>query len=419
MPLALIDHPSITDPGFTTTVLSWFDGGLHFFESPPAASSGAVILDTYYLAYGLVIAIAFFIFRHYQKHGALKAWRYQVYDMAIIAILGVLLGAKVGYILFYNLEYYIDHPADIVLNWSGMASHGAMVGLAVGFFWYCRKTGLLFRHIADYMVLGGVCAPVFVRIANWLNGELYGRSCSADLPWAMRFPMRDEVGRSLWIDRQEHLYRLISHAPDGTPLIDPATSVNRSFLQPLAEAPKHAHESFNTISEQFHGSTFPHNHGTNAVGTADGPRVEVYRLLTDASHPSQIYELILGGIVLMTLLWIVRARAKLSGTVAATFLIGYGLCRFTVEFFRQQDPQRSYGLFQSISMGQWLSFVLVAAGIVMLRYSRRHPVPVNAVPMPPWRGKGDGPAKHSSPATPEAAPAAVDPSPPPPANPDA
>jgi len=361
MTLGIIDHPSITNPDYTTIILSWFDGGLRFFESPPAGSGGLVLLDTYYLSYAIVILIAWILFRRWQKSGSLLCHQYQLYDMAIVTILSVLFGAKLAYVLFYYPEYYLERPWEIITNWSGMSSHGAFAGVAFGFWWYCRNQKLNFLHIADHAVIGGVMAPVFVRIANWLNGELYGRSVSADIPWAMRFPMKDELGRRLYQDHTNTVYALARDiGPNGNEI---------QQLVPLDRAPHHAFETFQIMQQQFPQESNPHLWGH--LRSTDGGIKHVTSVITDASHPSQLYELLLGGIALLIVLLVVRSRAKVVGTVAATFLIGYGLVRIAIEMVRQQDPQRSAGFFEYVSMGQLLSFALVMFGIIMIRRSRR------------------------------------------------
>lgn len=362
MPLGVIDHPAVTNPDYTTIVLSWFDGGLKFFEPVPVGSDGVVLLDTYYLSYALVILAAWVLFRRWQKSGSLIIKPYQIYDLAIITILGVLLGAKAAYVLFYFPEYYVSRPWEIITNWSGMSSHGAFAGVFVGFWWYCRCQKLNFLHLGDHAVIGGAFAPVFVRAANWLNGELYGRSCDPGLPWAMRFSLRDELGRRVYIDADNTAYSLITAVSDSGTVTQ--------HLEPMARAPHHAFEPFATMSSQFPQDQSGHLWAMLHVGES-GPIRRVVAAVTDASHPSQLYELLLGGIVLLVVLFAVRSKARIAGTVASVFLIGYGIVRILVELVRQQDPQRSGGFFELLTLGQLLSIALVCAGVLMLRHARR------------------------------------------------
>jgi len=356
--LTVINHPSITDSGYSTIILSWFDGALHFFEQVPI-DKGQVLLSVYYFSYFLTFLVIYLMLRHWQRNGTFKVWAYQVVDLMIVVIISVMLGAKLFYVLFYNLEFYLKHPIQIITNWSGMSSHGAAAGFIAGLWLYCRRAGINYLHVLDHAGVCVVVAPIFVRMANFLNGELFGRSASGSLPWAMRFHLSDGLGRPLMIDRAGEVFRLIR-------ITDAGEILSKPYLQPLSEVFRKGHESFEFISRNFpdHVMALP-------VGGESGPIDLVARLITDPRHPSQFYQLILSGVLLLIVLLYIRGRAKLVGTVAASAFVGYGITRFVVEFFREQDFQRSSGLFHYISMGQILSLGLIAAGAGLFIYSRK------------------------------------------------
>ena len=357
--LSVLTHPIITDRDYSTIILSWFDGGLHFFSRVPTENSH-VLLSVYYFSYFLTFLVIYLMLRHWQRNGTFKVLPYQVVDLLIASVIGVMLGAKIVYVLFYNLEFYIEHPIQIFTNWSGMSSHGAAAGLILALCLYSWRARINILHVLDQ---GAVCvavAPLFVRTANFLNGELFGRSASASLPWAMRFELSDGLGRPLMIDKVGEVFKLIRFSSAGEML-------HRPYLQPLDEIFRKGHESFHFISKHF-----PDRIGAYPVGSEGGPMDLVARLVTDPRHPSQFYQLILSGVILLTVLLIIRARAKIVGTLCSCGLIGYGVTRIIAEFFREQDFQRSGGLFQYISMGQILSLALILAGIGALIYSRKH-----------------------------------------------
>jgi phosphatidylglycerol:prolipoprotein diacylglycerol transferase len=108
-------------------------------------------------------------------------------DLVVYVALGIVLGGRLGYVLFYNFSYYVAHPLEIVAAWNGgMAFHGGLVGTAVGMWLFARRTGVGFLSVAD-----GVAAVVPIglflgRIANFIKPELWGRE--TDVPWAMVFP---------------------------------------------------------------------------------------------------------------------------------------------------------------------------------------------------------------------------------------
>jgi phosphatidylglycerol:prolipoprotein diacylglycerol transferase len=190
-------------------------------------------------------------------------------------ILGLLIGARLGYVIFYNLSYYIQHPLEIFAVWhGGMSFHGGLIGSAIAGILFCRRLKIDVWQVADLVI---VTAPIGLglgRLGNFINGELYGRV--TDVPWAMIFP-------------------------EGGPL----------------------------------------------------PR-----------HPSQLYEFFLEGVVLFSILWVLKNKRFRTGILSSLFIIFYGVFRFFIEFFREPDVQIGFilGIF---TMGQILSAAMVFLGIVI------------------------------------------------------
>jgi phosphatidylglycerol---prolipoprotein diacylglyceryl transferase len=207
-------------------------------------------------------------------------------DFLVWATLGVVLGGRTGYVLFYNLPLYMQHPIEILFLWrGGMSFHGGALGVFIAILLFCRQRKIRLLAFADIITAAVPIGLFFGRIANFINGELWGRV--SDVPWAMVFP-----------------------------------------------------------------------------GEAAGPLPR---------HPSQLYEAGLEGIVLFIVLWVMQrsgARQK-PGRLSGAFLVGYGIARIIVEFFRQPDAQLGYLLGDAslgLTMGQLLSLPLVIAGLwLMLR----------------------------------------------------
>lgn len=336
-------------------MLGWWKGGLHFFEPMPADAGGIILIDTYYFSYFLTFLCSFFVLRRLISTGFLKLSRSQLVDLAVYLILGIMLGARVGYILFYNLEFYLENPSQI-LAWSGMASHGAFVGAVIGMVLFARRFRQPFFHVADSVVLCIPLGALFIRFANFLNAELYGRS--AEVPWAMRFPMFDGQGRSLFINEENQIYAM-EYSDSGS-----------VFLSAFSSEPSHAFESYEFVQSQLPQQVF-----TAPIGSLDGGIQTVARLITDLSHPSQLYQLVLGFFVLGAYLIWQMQRKKLGkafeGSLFAHFMMGYGVLRVFMEFFRQPDVQRSEGFFQLLSMGQLLSLALILSGAMLFGYLKK------------------------------------------------
>jgi len=115
-------------------------------------------------------------------------------NLNVVLILGVILGGRIGYVLFYNLPYYLAHPGEIVAIWSGgMSFHGACIALIAGGWIFCRKNGLDFWKSADIYIATVPIGIGLGRIGNFINGELFGRE--TDLPWGMVFPGGGDIAR--------------------------------------------------------------------------------------------------------------------------------------------------------------------------------------------------------------------------------
>jgi len=195
-------------------------------------------------------------------------------------ILGVILGGRLGYVLFYNPTYYAAHPLEVLYVWQGgMSFHGGLIGPILTGWYYCKRANLPFLTLLDRFAIVAPLGLAFGRAGNFINGELWGRVVSnpADVPWAMIFP---HAGMEL-------------------------------------------------------------------------------------RHPSQLYEMLLEGVLLFALLWFTRQRKWPLGSRIAIFLIGYALARIFCENFRQPDAHIGF-LFGSITMGMLLSSVMLVAGIMGL-----------------------------------------------------
>ena len=148
--------------------------------------------------YGLMYVIAFFIAYFLLKAEVSKKKfpldKDGVYDLLSFAALGVILGGRLGYVLVYNLSYYISHPLDVLAVWKGgMSFHGGFVGVVVAGWIFCRKRNLPFLRLADLAVLPVPIGLFMGRMGNFINGELFGRA--TDVPWCMEFPMGGPICR--------------------------------------------------------------------------------------------------------------------------------------------------------------------------------------------------------------------------------
>ena len=117
-----------------------------------------------------------------------------VHEFFLWAVLGIILGGRLGYVLFYNLPYYLENPVRILMVWQGgMAFHGGLFGMAVAAWLYTRKNKLSFLSLGDALAAVAPIGLFLGRIANFINGELWGRATS--MPWGVVFPGAGEMAR--------------------------------------------------------------------------------------------------------------------------------------------------------------------------------------------------------------------------------
>lgn len=161
---------------------------------PVAIELGPIVIRWYALAY---------------LTGFIAGWRYAVWlarrvplrpdardmdDYLVWAVVGTIIGGRLGYVLFYNLPYFIENPLDIFVTWrGGMAFHGGLLGVVAATLLFARRRRINPLAVGDLVAAAAPIGLFFGRLANFINGELYGRP--SDLPWAMVFPTADGLPR--------------------------------------------------------------------------------------------------------------------------------------------------------------------------------------------------------------------------------
>jgi phosphatidylglycerol---prolipoprotein diacylglyceryl transferase len=267
---------------------------------PVAVQIGPVAIHwygiTYLVAFGLFMWLANLRLKHepYRSIQGPGAWsRKDIEDMLFLGVLGVVIGGRLGYCLFYKPEFYLRNPLQILFVWQGgMSFHGGLIGVIASQVWFAHSRHKPFWQVMDLIA---PCVPLGLgcgRIGNFINGELWGRPADPGLPWAMVFP-----------------------------------------------------ES-----------------GTNV------PR-----------HPSQIYELLLEGVLLFIIMWLYARKPHKEAQVSAVFLVGYGAARFTAEYFREPDSFLGI-LALHMSMGQWLCIPMIVGGVLLWVWAETRTTPGSQAP---------------------------------------
>lgn len=254
--------------------------------SPIALDMGFFQLRWYSLAYLTgILGGYWYLSKLIKQPGAPMAQRHAD-DMILYATLGIILGGRIGYVIFYQPDM-IQDPIRILRLWEGgMSFHGGLIGVLIAIGYLCRRNGLSYVRVGDYIAC---CAPIgqfLGRLANFVNGELWGRP--TDVSWAMIFPS-DPLGL---------------------------------------------------------------------------PR-----------HPSQLYEAVGEGLLLFILLWFLFWKTdarRHPGLLAGVFILGFGVARFIIEFFRNPDAQLvEFAARTGLNMGQWLTIPMILVGLYLVLTARR------------------------------------------------
>jgi len=275
--------------------------GMHFQPS----------IHWYGVMYLLGFGIAWWLGSRRVRAGRLPNVDAQSYgDLMFYAMLGVVFGGRIGYMLFYydtGISWMWNDPTALFKVWDGgMSFHGGLMGVLVAVAWWSRKHALKFFDTVDFIAPLVPPGLGFGRLGNYIGGELWGKQ--SDVPWAVIFPKGITSG--------------------------PYQNASLAQLRDLA------HQG---VLEQW------------------------------ARHPSQLYEATLEGLVMFTALFVYSRKPRPRYAVSGLFALLYGCFRFLVEFVRVPDAQLGYLAFGWLTMGQVLSLPLIALGIVLLLMSRRAP----------------------------------------------
>ncbi|MGI8891792.1 MAG: prolipoprotein diacylglyceryl transferase [Chthoniobacterales bacterium] len=274
----------------------------------------------YGLAYILAFAAGYWLLHLLARRGYTQLRPEHVGDFITwAALFGVMLGGRLGYVLFYRPEM-LRHPLSVARVWEGgMSSHGGMLGLIVFTFYYAWRHQISWTNLGDNLVVVAPLGLFSGRCANFINGELYGRLTT--VPWAMLFPKELlEPKNAAEADRALMAARQISPS-----LTTPEAIVEAAHSQPQLR--------------------------------------DVIRPILTPRHPSQIYEALLEGVLLFTILWLVRTRTRQpDGVLTGLFFVCYAILRIVVEYFREPDAS----LIAGFTRGQFFSFFLIAIGLAFI-----------------------------------------------------
>jgi prolipoprotein diacylglyceryl transferase len=178
---------------------------IHWAGKEELFSIGSFAVRYYSLCWLLAFAVSYYLMlKIFKREGKTQE---DLDRFSIYIFLGTLIGARLGHCLFYEFDYYMQHPLEMILpfrqidgEWKltgfmGLASHGAAVGILVGLYLYTKKTKTKFLWITDRLILVVPLAGAFVRLGNFFNSEIIGKAADPNLPWAVVFTKEDMIPR--------------------------------------------------------------------------------------------------------------------------------------------------------------------------------------------------------------------------------
>ncbi|MEM9603905.1 MAG: prolipoprotein diacylglyceryl transferase [Pseudomonadota bacterium] len=248
---------------------------------PVMLDLGIVQIHWYGMMYLVGFAAAWFLLRRRARLGRSPWGGQQVDDLIFYCVLGVILGGRVGYVLFYNFDALLADPLMLIRLWEGgMSFHGGLIGVTLAGLVFSGNARVPALVVADHLAWVTPIGLAAGRLGNFINAELWGRV--TDVPWGVVFPGAGPLAR----------------------------------------------------------------------------------------HPSQLYEFVGEGLLLFVVLSVYWRRARPAGTVAGLFLLGYGLARIGVEFFREPDAHIGFIAADWLTMGHALSVPMVLVGGALLVLNR-------------------------------------------------
>jgi phosphatidylglycerol:prolipoprotein diacylglycerol transferase len=297
----------------------------------------------YGLAYLAGFAVGYIWMRSLARRRCTPLAPEAVADFVCVVALGTVLGGRLGYCAFYqpsllaHFDTNIPFWGALAINQGGMSSHGGMIGMTVAIFWFARRVKLPGLHLMDLIGLVAPIGIVFGRLANFVNGELYGRLCASDLPWGVKFPQD-----------------LVEWKFDGSGRL--VTPEFQNVLQLAASGENAPSLEQVVVAVQ----------SNDAVAAALEP-------LLSTRHPSQLYAALLEGLlVLCVVVWLWRKPRK-PGVLSGVFFVSYAVVRIFGEQFRMPDSHLGFQAL-GLTRGQWISIVMLVLGIVFLALTARRKV---------------------------------------------
>ncbi len=322
--------------------------------------SDAIKLRWYGLAYLLAFVVGFYLLK---RLGDKKLWVLpgeKASDfITLAAIFGVFLGGRIGNILVYQWDEFIGNPLMIFKVWEGgMASHGGILGLMIFTLVYSWKKKVSWTGLGDGLCVVAPLGVMFGRLANFINGELYGR-IDKSYAWAMKFP-------NALYDKTAPEYHQQAAANQIAADADPDYAAYHGKVQQLYDKVlAGGHKPGSPQYNEYAALANQESARLNEVIREHEPVRQAIGELLEPRYPSQLFQAAGEGLGLFIILWITRMCFKKlpHGILTGMFFVFYAIFRITMENFRQQETEDVIRFGMTLTMGQYLSIFMIIIGL--------------------------------------------------------
>ncbi len=323
-------------------------------------------LRWYGLAYLAGFLVAWLLIRWMARSGRSPIPAAAVGDLMLYGLVGVVAGGRLGYCLFYDQSLLVEFTGRfpfwgvLAIHTGGMSSHGGMLGVIVAGWLFARKYGISKLHLVEVGALVSPPGLCFGRLANFVNAELVGRPLPDSMQtappwWSIKYP-QDIHG---WSPAQQ------GELGDA---VDAAGLSSAEWLGALGRV------GLDRQADTFVTSTM--DRLVAEVQAGNEAVIQAMRPLLEAYYPSQLFQALTDGPILLAVLALVWLRPRKPGVIGSWFLMSYGVLRILTEAYRQPDAGVAVLTtpFGDLSRGQVLSVLMIVCGLVALVICVRRPV---------------------------------------------
>ena len=311
-------------------------------------------LRWYSLAYIIGAFGAYFLARRYIQKGCLFMPLESRLDAVTYGALGVMAGGRIGYCLFYGPHLFFEFDSSfpfwglLKIHEGGMASHGGIAGLLIALFIFSKSRKISFFSLMDLSALGGSIGFFLGRIANFINGELFGNVIGGRAWLGVKFPSELII---LWSNYMGKYKEQLLSLKSALPSLEKFKAGQRLPEASLWE--DWVHQAFESSYYRQKVSTITHRLYEASQSNYEPVRQALEPLLP-LRHPSQLYQSFFGGLMTFLIVWLLWLKPKKAGVVSLVWAISYLSFRLFTESFRMPDAYLGYRLW-GLTQGQLLS----------------------------------------------------------------